>query len=41
MGGSCSTYGGKKRRVQNFGEKNLMERDHLENISIYGRIILK
>jgi len=41
MGGSCGKYGREERRVQSFSEKKGRERDHLENINLYGRIILK
>ena len=41
MGGACSVYGGEERRIQGFGGGNLMERDHLEEPVIDGRIILR
>jgi hypothetical protein len=41
MGGACSAYGGRKRRVQGFGGKNLRERDHLVDPGVEGRIILR
>jgi hypothetical protein len=37
MGGACSTYGGDSRRIQGFG----WERDHLEDLGVDGRIILR
>ena len=41
-GGSCSRYGGNVRCIQGFGEGNLgKERDHLEDLSVDLRIILK
>jgi len=41
MGGACSTYGGEERRIQGFGGKNLRERDHVEDPSVDGGIILR
>ena len=41
MGGACSAYGGEERRIQGFGGGNGTERDHLVDLGIYGRIILK
>jgi len=41
MGGECSTYGGKEKCIQGFGEGNLRERDHLEDRNIDGRIVLR
>jgi hypothetical protein len=40
MGGTCSTYGGKERRIQVWWG-NLRERDHLGDPGLGGRIILK
>jgi len=37
MGGACSTYGGDPRFIHGFGG----ERDHLEDLSVDGRIILR
>ena len=37
MGGTCSVYGGEKRRKQVLGR----ERDHLGDPGINGRIILR
>jgi hypothetical protein len=34
-------YGGENKSVQGFGGGNLKERDHLENLFLNGRIILK
>jgi hypothetical protein len=39
--GACGTYGGEDRWIQQFGGGNLRERDHLEDLGIDGRIILK
>jgi hypothetical protein len=33
--------GGEERSVQGFGGRNLKERDHVEDLDIGGRIILK
>jgi hypothetical protein len=41
MGGTYSTYGGEERFIQDFGGKNLIERDNLEDARIDGRIILR
>jgi hypothetical protein len=41
MGGACSTYGGEKMRIQDFGRENLRERHHLEDPGVDGRIILR
>jgi hypothetical protein len=40
MGGERSTYGGEERFIQGFGGKNLRERNHLEDPSVEGKIIL-
>ena len=40
MGGACGMYGG-RRRVDTFRFGNLMEADHLEELGVDGRIILK
>jgi len=40
MGGACSTYGG-GQAYTGFWWGNLRERDHLEDPSIDGRIILR
>jgi hypothetical protein len=41
MGGVCTKYGKDEKCIQNFGEKNLKVRDHLEDLGIDGRIILE
>ena len=41
MVGTCSSYGGKERFIQNFGGETWVERDQLEHVGIDGRIILK
>jgi len=40
MGGTCGIYGG-RRRVYTFWFGNLREADHLEDLGVDGRIILK
>jgi hypothetical protein len=39
MGGACSTYGGEVNA--GFWWGNLMEREHLEDTGVDGRIILR
>ena len=41
MGGVFITYGGEERCIEGFGGGNLRERDHLEDLSVGWRIILK
>jgi hypothetical protein len=41
MSGACSTYGGQKKCIQGFGGRDLMDKDHLEDLGVDGRIILK
>ena len=41
MGGECSAYGGEERRIQDFGGRNLRERDHLGDPGVDGSIILR
>jgi len=41
MGGACSKYQGEERCIQDFGWGNLRERDHLEDPSVEGKIILR
>jgi hypothetical protein len=41
MGGACDTYGGGERCIQGFCSGNMTERDHLENLCLDRRIILK
>jgi len=36
MGGICSTYGGEGRCIQDFGGKNLTEREHMEDKGMDG-----
>jgi hypothetical protein len=40
MGEACSANGGDKNYIQNF-KKKLLRRDHLGDLHVYGRIILK
>ena len=41
MGWTCSAYGGKERRIEDFGGGNLRERGHLGDPGVDGRIILR
>jgi hypothetical protein len=41
MGGLCGTYGRQETCMQGFGGGDLMERDHLEDVGIDWKIILK
>jgi len=41
MSGACSTCGGEERLIQGFGGGNLMERNHLGDQGVDGRIILR
>jgi hypothetical protein len=41
MGGKCGTYGLEERQSQIFGANNSEERNYLEDLSIYHRIIIE
>jgi hypothetical protein len=41
MGRACSVYGGEKRRIQCFDGGNLTERDHLRDLYVNEKIILR
>jgi hypothetical protein len=41
MGGACDTYGGKDELHRGFWLGDVTERDHLEDLGVGGRIILK
>jgi hypothetical protein len=41
MSGACSTYGGGGEVYAGFWWGNLRERDHLEDLGVDGRIILR
>jgi len=41
LGRTCGTYGGQERIIHGIGGGQPVERDHLEDLSIDGRIILK
>jgi len=41
MGGTCSRCGGRREVCTGFWWGNLVERDHLEDLSLVGRILLK
>jgi hypothetical protein len=38
---ACKTHGKKRKCLQDFSVKNLVGRDHLQDLDIDGRIILK
>jgi hypothetical protein len=38
MGRACGTYGGEYECVQRFSGEKLVERDHLEDLRVDGRI---
>jgi hypothetical protein len=38
-GGTCSAYGGEKRRIVGFGGGNLKKRDHLGDPGLDGKLI--
>ena len=40
MSATCSTYRGEERRIQDFSEGNMKERDNLGDPGVDGRIIL-
>jgi hypothetical protein len=41
MGGPCRAYGGEEKCIQEFGGETWVERDHLEEVGVDGRIILR
>jgi hypothetical protein len=41
MGRACGRHGRQEMRVQSLGGEDPMERDHLEDFVVDGRIILK
>jgi hypothetical protein len=41
MGRACSIYGRQERCIQRFVEKTIRKRQHLEELGLDGRIILK
>jgi hypothetical protein len=41
MGGACRAYQGEERCIQDFGGENLSKGDHLEDLGVDGRMILK
>jgi len=41
MGGACSTYGGPGEVLTGFWWGNLRERDHMEDLGVDGRVILR
>jgi hypothetical protein len=41
MNSACSTHGRDEKCVQNFGQKTWKRSDHLEDLGIDGRILLK
>jgi len=41
MGGACSTCGRQERFIQSLGGQTLEERDHMQDLGVDGRIVLK
>jgi hypothetical protein len=41
MGWAFDKYGGQERGIHGVGRRDLRERDHLEELSIVSRVILK
>jgi hypothetical protein len=41
MGGPCSTHGKDEKCIQNFSRITFKGRDHLGNLGVGGRLILK
>jgi hypothetical protein len=41
MGGTYGTYGEEEKCIQGFRRGNLREGDHLEDLGVDGRVILK
>jgi len=41
MGGACSAYGGEEIRIQCIGGGHLTESDHLGDLGVDGKIILR
>jgi hypothetical protein len=41
MGGACSTYGGRGEAYTGFWWGNVRERDHLENLGVDEKILLR
>jgi hypothetical protein len=40
MGGSCGTYSGEERCIQDFGRET-NRKDNVEDVGVHGEIILK
>ena len=41
LGRACGTCGGQESCMQSFGGEDLLEREHLENLGLDGKIILR
>jgi hypothetical protein len=41
MGGTCGTCGGEEKCLQRFGREKVKERDHLKEIDVDERMLLK